>query len=70
MSKLFEEAWEIAKKENKTATDYKRLKEISRQIPESEDYEMAWILEGLFQEIPGIIEREVMINFLKMKINN
>ena len=53
MSKLFDEALEIAKKENKTATDYKRLKEISRQIPESEDYEMAWILEGLFQEIPG-----------------
>lgn len=65
MSKLFEEAWEIAKKENKTATDYKRLKEISRQIPESEDYEMGWILEGLFQEIPGIIEREGNDKFLE-----
>ena len=43
----------------------KRLKEISRQIPESEDYEMAWILEGLFQEIPGIIEREGNDKFLE-----
>ena len=65
MSKLFDEAWSIAIKENKNAKDYKRLKEISRQIPESEDYEMAWILEGLFQEIPGIIEREGNDKFLE-----
>mgnify|MGYP001490437434 CR=1 FL=1 len=65
MSKLFEEAWEIAKKENKTATDYKRLKEISRKIPESEERDMAWILEGLFQDIPGIIKREGNDKFLE-----
>ena len=65
MSKLFDEAWEIAKKENKTATDYKRLKEISRKIPESEERDMAWILEGLFQDIPGIIKREGNDKFLE-----
>ncbi|MDC0625435.1 hypothetical protein OAP76_07180 [Alphaproteobacteria bacterium] len=65
MSKLFEEAWRIAKKENKNANDYKRIKEISRLIPESEDYEMAWILEGLFQDIPDIIKREGNDKFLE-----
>ena len=65
MSKLFDEAWSIAKKENKTATDYKRLKGISRKIPESEERDMAWILEGLFQDIPGIIEREGNDKFLE-----
>ena len=65
MSKLFEEAWRIAKKENKNANDYKRLKEISRLIPENEDYEMAWILEGLFQDIPDIIKREGNDKFLE-----
>ena len=65
MSKLFDEAWSIAKKENKTATDYKRLKEISRKIPESEERSMAWILEGLFQDIPGIIKREGNDKFLE-----
>ena len=65
MSKLFDEAWSIAKKENKTATDYKRLKEISRKIPEGEERDMAWILEGLFLDIPGIIKREGNDKFLE-----
>lgn len=65
MSKLFEEAWRIAEKENKNAKDYKRLKEISRNISKNEEYEMAWILEGLFQDIPDIIKREGNDKFLE-----
>ena len=65
MSKLFEEAWRIAEKENKNAKDYKRLKEISRNISKNEEYQMAWILEGLFQDIPDIIKREGNDKFLE-----
>ena len=34
-------------------------------IPESEERDMAWILEGLFQDIPGIIKREGNDKFLE-----
>jgi hypothetical protein len=65
MSKLFEEAWEISQKKNLNAKDYKRIKEISRDIPESEELDMGYILEGLFLDIPDIIKREGNDNFLE-----
>jgi hypothetical protein len=65
MSKLFEEAWEISQKKNLNAKDYKRIKEISRDIPESEERDMGYILEGLFLDIPDIIKREGNDNFLE-----
>ena len=65
MSKNFEEAWEISQKENLTAKDYKKIKEISRDIPESEERDMSYILEGLFLDIPDIIKREGNDNFLE-----
>ena len=65
MSQKFEEAWEISQKENLTAKDYKKIKEISRDIPESEERDMSYILEGLFLDIPDIIKREGNDNFLE-----
>ena len=65
MSQKFEEAWEISQKENLTAKDYKKIKEISRDIPESEERDMGYILEGLFLDIPDIIKREGNDNFLE-----
>ena len=55
MSKNFEEAWEISQKENLTAKDYKKIKEISRDIPESEKPKE--INQGWYYK-PTIIECE------------
>jgi|TARA_R100000030_G_C3253444_1_gene123569 hypothetical protein len=66
MSKLFEEAEAILELERTLKVDdYKRFKEISRQIPKDEERNMAWLLEGLFQRIPEIIEKEGNDNFLE-----
>jgi hypothetical protein len=66
MSKLFEEAEAILELERTLKVDdYKRFKEISRQIPKDEERNMAWLLEGLFQRLPEIIEKEGNDNFLE-----
>lgn len=66
MSKLFEEAEAIIELErNLTVDDYKRFKEISRQIPKEEDRNFAWLSEGLYQRLPEIIEKEGNDNFLE-----
>jgi|TARA_S200002703_G_scaffold12647_1_gene11260 hypothetical protein len=65
LSKIFEEAWEISQKKNLNAKDYKRIKEISRDIPEAEELDMGYILEGLFLDIPDIIKREGNDKFLE-----
>jgi len=66
MSKLFEEAEAILELERTLKVDdYKRFKEISRQIPKDEERNMAWLLEGLFQRLPEIIQKEGNDNFLE-----
>lgn len=66
MSKLFEEAEAILELERTLKVDdYKRFKEISRQIPKEEERNMAWLLEGLFQRLPEIIQKEGNDNFLE-----
>jgi len=66
MSKLFEEAEAILELERTLkVNDYKRFKEISRQIPKDEERNMAWLLEGLFQRLPEIAAKEGNYNFLE-----
>jgi hypothetical protein len=66
MSKLFEEAEAILELERTLKVDdYKRFKEISRQIPKDEERNMAWLLEGLFQRLPEIAAKEGNYNFLE-----
>lgn len=66
MSKLFEEAEAILELDRTLKVDdYKRFKEISRQIPKDEERNMAWLLEGLFQRLPEIAAKEGNYNFLE-----
>ena len=66
MSKLFEEAEAILELERTLKVDdYKRFKEISRQISKDEERNMAWLLEGLFQRLPEIAAKEGNYNFLE-----
>jgi|TARA_R100000081_G_C4783643_1_gene153105 hypothetical protein len=65
MSKEFEEAFNLSKKDNLTIKDYIRIKELSRLIPEAEEYEMGFILEGLYLQIPNLVEKEGNNNFLE-----
>ena len=65
MSKLFEEAEAIIEKKNITVDDYKRFKEIETLISEKEQRNFAWLYEGLYLKLPGLIEREGNDNFLE-----
>ena len=65
VSKEFEEAFELSKKDNLSVKDYLRIKELSRLIPENEEKDMGWILEGLFLQIPALVEKEGNDNFLE-----
>jgi len=66
MSKLFEEAESILEQEKSlTVENYKRFKEISKKITKDEQRNMAWLLEGLFQRLPEIAEKEGNYDFLE-----
>jgi hypothetical protein len=66
MSKLFEEAEAILELERDlTVADYKRFKEISKQIPKNEERNFAWLSEGLHQRLPEIAAQEGNYNFLE-----
>ena len=65
MSKQFEEAFKLSQKDNLTVKDYLRIKELSRLIPLSEDYEMGWLLESLYLKIPKLVDKEGNDNFLE-----
>ena len=66
MSKLFEEAEAILELERTlNADDYKRFKEIGRQIPDNEERDFAWLLEGLYLRLPEIVKKEGNDNFLE-----
>ena len=59
MSKLFNEASEIIGLERDlTLQDYKRFKEIEINIPENEEDNFAWLLEGLSLRLPEIAQKE------------
>ena len=59
MSKLFNEASEIIGLERDlTLQDYKRFKEIEKNIPENEERNFAWLLEGLSLRLPEIAQKE------------
>ena len=59
MSKLFDEASEIIElKRDLTLQDYKRFKEIEKIIPENEERNFAWLLEGLSLRLPEIFAKE------------
>ena len=65
MSKLFDEASEIIGLERDlTLQDYKRFKEIEKNITENEDIteneerNFAWLLEGLSLRLPEIAQKE------------
>ena len=65
MSKEFEEAFKLFQKDNLTVKDYLRIKELSRLVPENEERDIGWILEGLFLKIPDLVEKEGNDNFLE-----
>ena len=59
MSKLFDEASEIlGLSRDLTLQDYKRFKEIQKNISENELDEFAWLLEGLSLRLPEIAQKE------------
>jgi hypothetical protein len=59
MSKLFNEASEIlGLSRDLTLQDYKRFKEIEKNISENELDEFAWLLEGLSLRLPEIAQKE------------
>ena len=59
MSKLFDEASEILGLERDlTLQDYKRFKEIEKNITENEERNFAWLLEGLSLRLPEIAQKE------------
>jgi|TARA_R100001460_G_C3516168_1_gene172030 hypothetical protein len=65
MSKEFKEAFKLSQNEELTVKDYLRIKELSRLIPLSEDYEMGWLLESLYLKIPKLVDKEGNDNFLE-----
>lgn len=66
MSKLFEEAEAILELERTlNADDYKRFKEIGRQISDNEERDFAWLSEGLYLRLPEIVKKEGNDNFLE-----
>mgnify|MGYP001502321917 CR=1 FL=1 len=65
MSKEFEEAFKLFQKDDLTVKDYLRIKELSRLVPENEERDIGWILEGLFLKIPDLVEKEGNDNFLE-----
>jgi hypothetical protein len=65
MSKEFEEALKLFQKDDLTVKDYLRIKELSRLVPENEERDIGWILEGLFLKIPDLVEKEGNDNFLE-----
>jgi hypothetical protein len=59
MSKLFNEASEIlGLSRDLTLQDYKRFKEIQKNISENELDRFAWLLEGLSLRLPEIFAKE------------
>ena len=65
MSKEFEEAFKLFQKDDLTVKDYLRIKKLSRLVPENEERDIGWILEGLFLKIPDLVEKEGNDNFLE-----
>ena len=59
MSKLFNEASKIiGLSRDLTLQDYKRFKQIQRNISENELDKFAWLLEGLSLRLPEIAQKE------------
>tara|TARA_R110002020_G_C16156859_1_gene763086 strand:+ start:880 stop:1095 length:216 start_codon:yes stop_codon:yes gene_type:complete len=69
MSKLFDEAENIVKKEKITVEDYKKIKSIERKIEEDEEKNFAWLLEAFELKLSDLIEREGNDNFLEEEDN-
>ena len=67
MSKEFEEAFKLSMKNILTVKDYLRIKELSREVLPDEERDMAMLLEGLFLQIPDLVEREGNDNFLEQE---
>jgi hypothetical protein len=67
MSKEFEEAFKLSQKDILTVKDYLRIKELSREVLPDEERDMAMLLEGLFLQIPDLVEREGNDNFLEQE---
>ena len=65
MSKEFEEAFKLSMKDILTVKDYLRIKELSREVLPDEERDMAMLLEGLFLQIPDLVEKEGNNNFLE-----
>jgi len=65
MSKEFEEAFKLSQKDILTVKDYLRIKKLSREVLPDEERDMAWLLEGLFLQIPDLVEQEGNNNFLE-----
>ena len=65
MSKEFEEAFKLSQKDILTVKDYLRIKQLSREVLPDEERDMAMLLEGLFLQIPDLVEKEGNNNFLE-----
>ena len=68
MSKLFDEASEIIElKRDLTLQDYKRFKEIQKNIQENEERNFAWLLEGLSLRLPEIAQKEGNYDWVELE---
>jgi len=67
MSKEFEEAFKLSIKDILTVKDYLRIKQLSREVLPDEERDMAMLLEGLFLQIPDLVEKEGNDNFLEQE---
>ena len=69
MSKLFDEAETIVKKQKITVEDYKKIKSIERKISIDEEKNFAWLLQAFEFKLSDLIKREGNDNFLEEEDN-
>ena len=69
MSKLFDEAETIVKKQKITVEDYKKIKSIERKISIDEEKNFAWLLQAFEFKFSDLIKREGNDNFLEEEDN-
>lgn len=68
MSKLFNEAKDIIGLERDlNLNDYKRFKEIEKNIAEDEEDKFAWLLESLEIRLPEIAQKEGNYDWVELE---
>lgn len=68
MSKLFNEAKDIIGLERDlNLNDYKRFKEIEKNIADNQEQEFAWLLEALEIRLPEIAQKEGNYDWVELE---